>query len=131
MTRLLEEALQLSVEQKKQMIYVLKNSLEDKRIDERFKQLKKAADEVIGENILSDSRERPVVFGRRMVAYVMRKEGNSLESVGRRLNKDHSTICTLCKGMEDILQYPKFFKEETEAWKRFKNMVDYDDSRAS
>lgn len=43
----MEEALQLSKEQKKHLINVLTASMEDKDIEKRFTQLKTAADELI------------------------------------------------------------------------------------
>jgi chromosomal replication initiation ATPase DnaA len=131
MTRLTEEALQLSKAQKKHLINVLTASMEDKDIEKRFTQLKTAAEELIGEDILQDTRERDLVFARKMVAYVLRKEGFSLNAIGRRLQKDHSTICTLCKTMQYVIDYPICYTDEYDLWLKFKEMIGYDDSRAS
>lgn len=133
MDKIIQELLSLPKEQRAHLIVVLKNSLSEKgkSIEERFKIMKKAADRIIGEDILSDNRKSIAVYGRRMVAYAMRQEGFSLQAVGNKLKKDHSTICSLAKGMQDILDYPHIFKAEVKMWNAFKESIHYDDSRAS
>ena len=133
MDKIIQELLALPIEQRKSIIVVLKNSLVErgKNLEERFKTMKRAAEKLIGEDILTDNRKGLAVFGRRMVACAMRMEGFSLHAVGSKLKRDHSTICVLQKGMQDILDYPYAFKAEIKMWNAFKESIQYDDSRAS
>lgn len=132
MDNIIEDLLSLSKAQRKHIIGVLQESLVDKKyIDNRFLLMKKTADKLIGKDILTETRERDVVFGRRMVAYAMREEGFSLHAIGRRLKLDHSTICALVKGMQDIIEYAYIAKDDFKMWNEFKSKIDYDDSRAS
>jgi len=121
MDKVIEDLLSLPKAQRKHIIGVLQESLVDKKdIDSRFLVMKKTADKLIGKDILTETRERDVVFGRRMVAYAMRKEGFSLHAIGKRLNLDHSTICALVKGMQDVIEYSYLAKEEFYLWNQFK-----------
>lgn len=121
MDKVIEDLLSLPKAQRKHIIGVLQESLVDKKdIDSRFLLMKKTADKLIGKDILTETRERGVVFGRRMVAYAMREEGISLHAIGKRLNLDHSTICALVKGMQDVIEYPYLAKEEFYLWNQFK-----------
>lgn len=121
MDKVIEDLLSLPKAQRKHIIGVLQESLVDKKdIDSRFLVMKKTADKLIGKDILTETRERDVVFGRRMVAYAMREEGFSLHAIGKRLNLDHSTICALVKGMQDVIEYSYLAKEEFYLWNQFK-----------
>lgn len=121
MDKVIEDLLSLPKAQRKHIIGVLQESLVDKKdIDSRFLVMKNTADKLIGKDILTETRERDVVFGRRMVAYAMREEGFSLHAIGKRLNLDHSTICALVKGMQDVIEYSYLAKEEFYLWNQFK-----------
>lgn len=121
MDKVIEDLLSLPKAQRMHIIGVLQESLVDKKeIDSRFLLMKKTADKLIGKDILTETRERDVVFGRRMVAYAMREEGFSLHAIGKRLNLDHSTICALVKGMQDVIEYSYLAKEEFYLWNQFK-----------
>lgn len=121
MDKVIEDLLSLPKAQRKHIIGVLQESLVDKKdIDSRFLVMKKTADKLIGKDILTETRERDVVFGRRMVAYAMREEGFSLHAIGKRLNLDHSTISALVKRMQDVIEYSYLAKEEFYLWNQFK-----------
>lgn len=121
MDKVIEDLLSLPKAQRMHIIGVLQESLVDKKdIDSRFLVMKKTADKLIGKDILTETRERDVVFGRRMVAYAMREEGFSLHAIGKRLNLDHSTICALVKRMQDVIEYSYLAKEEFYLWNQFK-----------
>ena len=126
MTEIINKCLRLPIEQRKELIFLLKESIADGNY-KRFRILLKLATEVVGEGILSNSREFNCLMGRRMVAYQMRQEGCSLYQIGKFMKKDHATIHHTLTVMEDILQYPTSFKVELHYWKEFqKKLQDYE-----
>jgi len=88
---------------------------------ERAELLLYIASKVYGVNPLNKKNERPNVWCRTAISVVLRKEGNTLESIGQFLNKDHTTILYGVKKHQDNLTYDKeykvFFKSFEKAYK--------------
>lgn len=126
MTEIIKRCMSLSYEQRKELLLFLQDSVAEDGY-ERFKALCRIAKDVVGDGILSNSREFNCVMGRRMIAYQMRKEGCSLTFIGKCLNKNHATILHMTRSMDDILQLPKMFKLEITYWNMFqKRISDYE-----
>lgn len=74
---------------------------------------------IIGRDILVRSRERPVVWGRAMVAYTMRKDGMTLYHIAHALDLNHSTIVYAVKNVKRMLRYPSMYSNEWRIWQEF------------
>ena len=125
MNRLTRECLILPKADRVRLINILKESLEEREDDNsRFQVLLKAATEVCGEGILSQSRDFNLVMGRRLIAYQMRKEGYSFMAIGRRMAKHHASVIHMVQMMEDVINYR--FKE-IQYWDAFqKKLKEYE-----
>lgn len=128
MTDLTRKCLYLSRQDRKRLIKILTESLdEEEREDDgsRFAILYKAATEVCGQGILTSSRDFNLVMGRRMIAYQMRKEGYSLPTIGRRLIRHHASVIHMLKMMDDVMTFN--FPLEMGYWNLFQQKIkEYD-----
>lgn len=89
-----------------------------KQLRIRAKRLCRVMFSVSGVDPMEESRKRPVVYARMMVAYALLREGNTEHSVGTVLGWDHSTINYYRSAMDDILSSPGYAKER-ELWDTF------------
>ena len=128
MDELTRRCLYLSRERRAKLARILTESLEEEeKVDDgsRFAVLYKAATDVCGNGILTESRDFNLVMGRRMIAYQMRQDGFSLMAIGKRLIKHHASVLHMVRMMEDAFTFK--FKEELRYWERFQNKVkEYD-----
>lgn len=131
MNELTRQCLALSMEDKEQLIKVLNASIIDEIEDDgRFHVLLKIATEIVGDGILTRSRDYNCVMGRKMIAWQMREEGYSLQAIGRRMGRHHATILHLLRLMEDMFKFPGCFKTDEAYWKQFtKRIKEYDIQR--
>ena len=124
MNELTRRCLLLPLEDKENLIRVLNDSIVDEIEDDgRFHHLLKIATDIVGDGILSRSRDRNCVIGRMMIAWQMREEGYSLVAIGRRLGRHHATIHHLLMYMEDVFNFPGAFKTEEAYWKLFERRI--------
>ena len=87
----------------------------------------KIATDVVGDGIMSKSREFKCSFGRRMIAYQMRQEGFTLTKIGIYLNRHHASVVHMIQMMEDIFKFPGCFKMDEMYWNEFiKKLNEYD-----
>ena len=127
MNELTQQCLALPIAERERLIYTLKNSLEIKKnIGSRYRELLKAATDILGNGIDSKSRDASCVMGRMFIAYKMRCEGWSLTQIGMMMGRDHATICHLQKKMTDMLEYPHCYKVEMAFWEEFNNKLKED-----
>ena len=128
MNELTRQCLALSMEDKEDLIRVLNASIIDEIEDDgRFHVLLKIATEIVGDGILTRSRDYNCVMGRKMIAWQMREEGYSLQGIGRRMGRHHATILHLLRLMEDMFKFPGCFKTDEAYWKQFKKRIkEYD-----
>lgn len=115
------------------LIKVLNDSVHDEKEDRgRFQILLKFATEVVGDGILTRSKEYNCVMGRKMIAWQMRQEGYSLMAIGRRMGRHHASILHLLKLMEDMFKFPGCFKIDEMYWEEFQQKVrEYDIQRTT
>lgn len=130
MNELIRTCLDLPENERARLASLLSDSLRKKKTDnKRFDILLEIATEVVGDGILSRTKDFNCVMGRRMIAYQMRKEGFSLNQIGRRLNRNHTSVLHMEKMMDDIFRFPGVFKVEEEYWNEFKRKIDAIDKR--
>lgn len=128
MNELTRKCLYLSREDKIRLINLLQDSIEDGEDDgSRFSTLLKIATEVVGEGILTKSREFKRNLGRQMIAYQMRKEGYTLMAIAKRLVRNHATIVHMIHVMDDVMKYPSCFRLEMSYWMEFTRKLEYYD----
>lgn len=128
MTELARRCLSLPIEDRECLIKILQESIIDEIEDDgRFSILLKVATEVVGDGILSRSREYNCVMGRKMIAWQMSREGYSLSQIGRRMGRHHASVHHLLKLMEDIFKFPGCFKTDEAYWSQFSKLLkEYD-----
>lgn len=81
---------------------------------ETINRLRKAFDESIISQICGKTRKRIVYYCRMLAAECCIEKGESATSIGKKLNRDHTTI----------IYYGKKFKSEYECNKEFRNLAD-------
>lgn len=87
----------------------------------------KCAEEAVGCDIATKKRDFLPSIGRRMFAYQARKEGYSLETIGKRIGRNHSSVIYMKKMQEDVLTFPCCFKIEMAYWETYiKKIEEYD-----
>ena len=128
MTELTRRCLDLSKQNRERLIRILTESLKEDELEDdgsRFAALYKAATEICGQGILTSSRDFNLVMGRRMIAYQMRLEGDSLPTIGRHLIRHHASVMHMIKMMEDVMTFR--FPVEMGYWDMFKKKLkEYD-----
>ncbi len=78
--------------------------------------------EVSGVDAMQETRRRPVVMARVMVANALLAEGYTEHAVGAVLGWDHATIHHYRNRMEAVLTTPGY-EDERDLWKRFKRSI--------
>lgn len=122
MDELTQRCLDLPKKQKEHLIKVLQKSLEKKEDDgSRFRLLLETAESIVGEGILTASRNLNLVIGRRMIAHQMRREGYSISSIGKLMNRHHTSILHMLRMWDDAVAFQ--FKEEATFWKEFQTKL--------
>lgn len=82
------------------------------KLQERFAQCRKAAEECTYEDFFDPTRKRMAVLTRCMVAYTLLKEGYPLLRLQEVFGKNHSTICHMRNKIEIILELPSQYRDE-------------------
>lgn len=125
MTELTRQCLSLDRGKRERLARLLQESLArpEPTDDKRFRVLYEAATRMLGQGILSNSRDYTLVLGRRFIAYQMIEEGYSYSTIGRFLSKSHSSIMHMQKMMDDVFRYPEAFKLELAYWKQFQSIL--------
>jgi hypothetical protein len=82
---------------------------------ERAEMLMYNAQKIYGVNPIAKGNERPNVWCRTAISVILKKEGNTLMSIGQFLYKNHATIMHgLAKHHDNLIydkEYRMFFKE--------------------
>ena len=125
MNDIVTRCLAMSRRNRQHLIKILSESLEDNTmIQERFQTLLGCATMLMGDGILSSSRESFCVFGRQMIAYQMHKEGFGWSDIGRQMGRPHSSVICLAKKMEEMLKFKVWYKNEKALWEEFQKMIE-------
>lgn len=125
MTELARQCLSLSNAERLEIVKILQESLKQDMVDwGRLAFLLKCAEEAVGCNIATKKRDYLPNIGRRMFAYQARKEGYSLETIGKRIARNHSSVIHMKMMQEDVFRFPASFKVEMAYWEKFKKKID-------
>ena len=120
---LIKKCLSLSIDEKRQLIARIKNSLYG--VDSwRADRLLEMYGEVTGMKPNLYCRDRDHVWAKAMVAYQLLQEGYSLESVAMSLCKqNHSSIIHYRQKMQDALDVPQAYKDIIDIWNKFQKRI--------
>lgn len=88
------------------------------RLRERAERYCKLMLHVSGVDPMEESRRRPVVMARMMVANALLIDGYTLMAVGTILGIDHSSVSYYKDRMSEVLAAPGY-EAERDTWKRF------------
>ena len=92
------------------------------KFKERAKELKEKMKDVSGCDAGANTRERPYVVARAMIAHVLIEEGCTFQQTGQLLGRNHSTIVHYEKNMAAYLSSPGY-EAERELWEKFKKEI--------
>lgn len=124
MNEIVTRCLAMSRKNRQHLIAILTDSLEDNTmIQERFQMLLGCATMLMGDGILSASRDLRCCLGRYMISYQMHKEGYGWSEIGKLMGRRHSSIISFAKRMEEFITYKVYYKNENALWEEFQNMI--------
>lgn len=124
---LVRQCMSLSLDEKRQLVVKLQDSIQGKEDCTRAVELLDIYSDVTGRRPNLFSRDRNDVWAKTMVAYQLIQEGYSLESVARQLyRKDHSTIIHYRQKMEDALQMAFAYQDIIPIWNEFQKRIQHD-----
>lgn len=125
MDELTRRCIALPKEEKLILIKHLQCTMMDEREDDgsRFHTLFQAATKVVGGGIISDSRLKNPVIGRMMIAYKMRQEGYTFQTIGKYMKRGRGSVRILSYKMDDALVLPHSYRYEVECWNKFNELL--------
>lgn len=86
-----------------------------------FTKLRQVAIDMFGPEVIGKSRRKDHIMGRRCIAYKMRLEGFTLNTIARKLNRGHCAVLNMCRMMEDAIKFD--FRDEVDIWNEFLSKV--------
>ena len=120
---LVHQCLSLSVDEKKQLIHRIKESIEG-HDSWRADRLLEIYHDVTGRRVNLYSRDKDDTWGKAMVAYQLIQEGYSLESIAMQLCKsNHSSIIHYRQKMQDALDMPGAYQDILPIWNEFQKRI--------
>lgn len=131
MTELTKQCLNLPFDRRARLAKILNESLfkgED-MATRRFYILLPIAENLVGVGVLDKTKDIELVIGRRMIAYQMRQEGFSLQTIGTLLGKHHTTIMHMVNMMEDAIKFQ--FRPELTYWEEFQQKLKEHEEKVS
>lgn len=121
------QASKLSIEERRSLIMQIEQSIGDDiirvTIENRYNLLVAAAEATVGHKMNPDKRHSEDVLIRQFVAYRLRQDGYSFPKIAKVMNKNHSTIMTLCNRMNDYFELPNIYATELELYQIFENLI--------
>ena len=85
-------------------------------IGERYDVVLSAAQEAVGKKLCSGRATEDVLI-RVFVAYRLRQEGYSFDTIGKVMHRDHSTVMHYVrKKMDDMLSLPDYYRNELDMY---------------
>lgn len=78
---------------------------------------------LFGVDVLENSRKRPVVWGRNMLAYQMCLDGFTQEHIASCIGRDRCTIVHCIKSVETMMNCPYQYWRENEIWNKFREKL--------
>ena len=119
MNKFEEYCISLPQEQKQRLIGLLRKSLRPSPSGKTFELMHDAMVKVLGKEVLTKSRDRDLVVGRTILAYSCAVLGWTESTIGKLLQRDHSTINIMKKDMKLWIKFPNMFKKENDLYVEF------------
>ena len=92
-------------------------------VEERFQFLFSIVTDIMGDVVLSKTKERKAVIARRLIAYQMRLDDISYRKIGLCLNIDRTTASLSYEIMQRAFEYPKMYSQEIHYWVQFQKRL--------
>ena len=109
----------MSNKEKKRLIEILRKSLETKDVGRTFEKMHDAIVKVMGCEVITKGRESYPAIGRALLAYACYNEGMTENTIGRLLQRDHSSINGMRKKVTEWLGLPHVYKIENDLYVEF------------
>ena len=109
----------MSNTEKKRLIEILRKSLETRDVGRTFEKLHDAIVKVMGCEVITKGRESYPAIGRALLAYACSLEGMTENTIGRFLQRDHSSINGMKKKVTEWLDLPHVYKIENDLYVEF------------
>lgn len=93
------------------------------RADCACKKYAKIMEDIVGEDILVESRVRIVVWGRNIVMHQMQKDGFGVSEIARSMSRKHSTVLHALHNVDQMFRMPRFYEVELELYKKFQEKL--------
>lgn len=119
MNKFEEYCISLPQGQKMRLVGLLRKSLQPYPSGKTFELMHDAIVKVIGNEVLTKSRNRTLVIGRTILAYSCACLGWSEHTIGECLQRDHASINIMKKNMRNWIKFPQVFKKENELYVKF------------
>lgn len=119
MSEIEERCLSLPNKEKVRLIDTLRKSLETKDSGKTFEKMHDAIVKVMGCEVITKGRELYPAIGRALLAYACSLEGMTEHTIGRLLQRDHSSIHAMKKRVRGWLNLPHVFKIENDFYVEF------------
>ena len=92
-------------------------------IEARIQLIFGAMEMILGEPFIVNSRERKIVWARKLVAYELAKEGFTDSQMAPYLKRDRSTIYLMRRDVRDMMGLPNLYPEEMRAWNKLQEII--------
>lgn len=79
---------------------------------QRFAELDNALHDYTGRSVADRDQRRTMVWARHLLAYQMRTEGYSLNEIGRCIRRDHTTVLSSLRQVENMMAMPQAYRFE-------------------
>ena len=109
----------MSNTEKKRLIEILRKSLETRDVGRTFEKMHDAIVKVMGCEVITKGRESYPAIGRALLAYACYNEGMTENTIGRFLQRDHSSINGMKKKVTEWLDLPHVYRIENDLYVEF------------
>lgn len=74
---------------------------------------------ILGRDVMMASRKDDIVWGRKMVAFQLSRDGFMVSQIAGSLGQTHSTVLHSIKGVTEMLHTPVMYDTEIRIWQKF------------
>lgn len=120
------QCLSLPRDERKRLIDVLTRSLKSNVTGKTLDEIFDAVFKVFKYDFIKSSRERRGFIGRVIFSWFCILEGYSEPTIGKYLNRHHSTVHIMKVKMKDWMAMPNVYKEENELYVKVKSELSYE-----
>ena len=129
MSEIEKQCLSLPKHERERLIDVLIKSLEYNVTGKTLDEINAAIMKVFKFNFITSSKERTGFIGRVIFSYIGFLEGYSEPTIGKYLNRHHSTVHVMKTKMKEWMSMPRLYKEENDLYVKVKSELNYETDR--